>query len=84
MFQSYYSYSTSFHLWDTKTVTIFLCRSNATISAGGLHMLSLDEFVKIYINASEEVKIQIEETLDSFETQPVSPAIDSYIVHITQ
>ena len=32
--------------------------------------MNLEEFIKIYVNASDEVRSQIEETLDSFQTLP--------------
>ncbi len=44
--------------------------------------MSESEFIEIYINASKEIKAQIEETLNSFETQPASREKDSHILPI--
>ena len=39
--------------------------------------MSRSEFVEIYLNATEEARYQIEETLRSYQTEPASPVEDS-------
>ena len=44
--------------------------------------MSEAEFIHIYINASEEDQARIEETLRSFQTEPVSQETDFHIDYI--
>ena len=39
----------------------------------GAKLMSMEEFVKIYVDASVDVRAQIEETLNSLETQSSYP-----------
>ena len=46
--------------------------------------MSFDEFLTIYIEATDDARILIEETLGSFEIQSACLAEDSGISHIVQ
>ena len=49
---------------------------DATITTERGYTMSIEDFTEFYINASEEVRIEIEETLNKLQTQSASPEKD--------